>query len=187
MPGPVADNIDDANGHFLYARVQPTTRQLNLTSPSFSTTLEKCFLEVYMHQSDMSHGLSRVVVEPLHPQESSWVPAEIQGDNFRTWQHRLFRLGRISRDFRIVFEIVPELQPGQKAHVALDNLRMVNCFPEGTKSEKCSTSQVKCMMNKVPVCIPLPRICDITRDCDDAEDEQQSCGKFPAPIPSKVH
>lgn len=183
MPGPVADNIDDANGHFLYARVQPTTRQLNLTSPSFSTTLEKCFLEVYMHQSDMSHGLSRVVVEPLHPQESSWVPAEIQGDNFRTWQHRLFRLGRISRDFRIVFEIVPELQPGQKAHVALDNLRMVNCFPEGTKSEKCSTSQVKCMMNKVPVCIPLPRICDITRDCDDAEDEQQSCGKFPAPFP----
>ncbi|KAH8298472.1 hypothetical protein KR044_005153 [Drosophila immigrans] len=179
MPGPVADSIDDANGHFLYARVQPTTKQLNLTSPWFSTTLEKCFLEVYMHQSDMSHGLSRVVVEPLHPQESSWVPAEIQGDNFRSWTHRLFRLGRISRDFRIVFEIVPELRQGQKAHVALDNLRMVNCFPEGTKSEKCSTSQIKCMMNKVPVCIPLPRICDITRDCDDAEDEQQSCDKIP--------
>ncbi|ALC42076.1 Alk [Drosophila busckii] len=178
MPGPVADNIGDANGHFLYAKVQPTTKQLNLTSPSFSTTLEKCVLEVFMHQSDMSHGLSRVVVEPLHPQESSWVPAEIQGDNYRSWQHRSFRLGRISRDFRIVFEIVPSLQEGQKAHVALDNLRMVNCFPEGTKSEKCSTSQVKCMMNKVPVCIPLPRICDITRDCDDAEDEQ-SCDKIP--------
>ncbi|XP_002006595.2 ALK tyrosine kinase receptor [Drosophila mojavensis] len=179
MPGPVADSIDDANGHFLYARVLPSTRQLNLTSPSFSTTLERCFLEVYMHQSDMSHGLSRVVVEPLHPQESSWVPAEIQGDNFRQWTHKLFRLGRISRDFRIKFEVVPELKPGQKAHVALDNLRMVNCFPEGTKSEKCSTSQVKCMMNKVPVCIPLPRICDITRDCDDAEDELQSCDKIP--------
>ncbi|EDW60211.1 uncharacterized protein Dvir_GJ21359 [Drosophila virilis] len=179
LPGPVADSIDDANGHFLYARVQPTTKQLNLTSPSFSTTLEKCYLEVYMHQSDMSHGLSRVVVEPLHPQESSWVPAEIQGDNFRSWTHKIFRLGRISRDFRIVFEIVPELKQGQKAHVALDNLRMVNCFPEGTKSEKCSTSQVKCMMNKVPVCIPLPRICDITRDCDDAEDELQSCDKIP--------
>jgi len=130
-----------------------------------------------MHQSDMSHGLSRVVVEPLHPQESSWVPAEIMGDNYRQWTHRVFRLGRISRDFRIVFEIVPDLKAGQKAHVAIDNLRMVNCFPEGTKSEKCSTSQVKCMMNKVPVCIPLPRICDITRDCDDAEDEIQSCGK----------
>ncbi|KAH8421056.1 hypothetical protein KR222_006577 [Zaprionus bogoriensis] len=179
MPGPVADSIDDANGHFLYARVKPSTMPLNLTSPSFSTTLEKCFLEVYMHQSDMSHGLARVVVEPLHPHESGWVPAEIAGDNFRTWSRRLFRLGRISREFRIVFEIVPNLKPGHKAHVALDNLRMVNCFPEGTKSEKCSTSQVKCMMNKVPVCIPLPRICDITRDCDDAEDEMQSCDKIP--------
>ncbi|XP_068145947.1 LOW QUALITY PROTEIN: tyrosine-protein kinase receptor [Drosophila tropicalis] len=179
LPGPVADSIDDANGHFLYARVQPGTKQLNLTSPQFSTTMEKCFLEVYMHQSDMSHGLSRVVVEPLHTQESSWVPTEIQGDNFRQWTRKFFRLGRISRDFRIVFEIVPELKAGQKAHVALDNLRMVSCFPEGTKSEKCSATQVKCMMNKVPVCIHLPRICDITRDCDDAEDELQSCDKIP--------
>ncbi|XP_034653781.1 ALK tyrosine kinase receptor [Drosophila subobscura] len=179
LPGPVADSIDDANGHFLYARVQPSTKPLNLTSPEFSTTMEKCFLEVYMHQSDMSHGLSRVVVEPLHTQESSWVPAEIQGDNFRTWTRKVYRLGRISRDFRIVFEIVPDLKAGQKGHVALDNLRMVNCFPEGTKSEKCSTSQVKCTNNRVPVCIHLPRICDITRDCDEAEDEHQSCDKIP--------
>ncbi|EDV37465.1 uncharacterized protein Dana_GF13459, isoform C [Drosophila ananassae] len=178
-PGPAADSIDDATGHFLYARVQPNSRPLNLTSPEFSTTMEKCYLEVYMHQSDMSHGLSRVVVEPLHTQESSWVPAEIQGDNVRQWTRKVYRLGRVSRDFRIVFEIVPDLRVGQKGHVALDNLRMVNCFPEGTKSEKCSTSQVRCTSNKVPVCIHLPRICDITRDCDEAEDEQQSCDKIP--------
>ncbi|XP_037948147.1 ALK tyrosine kinase receptor [Teleopsis dalmanni] len=179
LPGPIADSVDDANGHFLYARLSPNTVQVNLTSPQFSTTMEKCFLEVYMHQSDMSHGLSRVVVEPLHSQESAWVPAEILGDNFRQWGRKFYRLGRISRDFRIVFEIVPKLQEGQKAHVAIDNLRMVNCFPEGTKSEKCSTSQVKCMMNKVAVCIPLPRICDITRDCDEAEDELLNCDKIP--------
>ncbi|KAH8372849.1 hypothetical protein KR009_006577 [Drosophila setifemur] len=179
MPGPAADSIDDANGHFLYARVQPNSRPLNLTSPEFSTTMEKCYLEVYIHQSDMSHGLSRVVVEPLHTQESSWVPAEIQGDNVRQWVRKTYRLGRVSRDFRIVFEIVPDLRVGQKGHVALDNLRMVDCFPEGTKAEKCSTSQVKCTSNKVPVCIHLPRICDITRDCDEAEDEQQSCDKIP--------
>jgi len=181
LPGPTADSIDDANGKFLYARVIPNSKPLNLTSPEFSTTMEKCFLEVYMHQSDMSHGLSRVVVEPLHTSESSWVPAEILGDNQRQWTRKVYRLGRVSRDFRIVFEVVPELRPGQKGHVALDNLRMVNCFPEGTKSEKCSTSQVKCTANKVPVCIHLPRICDITRDCDDAEDEQQSCGEYIIP------
>ncbi|XP_017077953.1 ALK tyrosine kinase receptor [Drosophila eugracilis] len=179
LPGPAADSIDDANGHFLYARVSPSSRPLNLTSPEFSTTMEKCFLEVYMHQSDMNYGLSRVVVEPLHTAESSWVPAEILGDNVRQWTRKVYRLGRVSRDFRIVFEVVPDLRPGQKGHVALDNLRMVNCFPEGTKSEKCSTSQVKCTANKVPVCIHLPRICDITRDCDEAEDEQQSCDKIP--------
>ncbi|XP_073844464.1 anaplastic lymphoma kinase isoform X3 [Musca autumnalis] len=178
-PGPLADNSDDANGHFLYARLAPTTIQINLTSPQFSSTMEKCVLELYMHQSGMSHGLSRVVVMPLHSQENSWVPAEIVGDNYRTWDKKSFRLGRISRDFRLVFEIVPKLLEGQKAHVAIDNLRMVNCFPEGTKSEKCSTSQVKCMNNKVSVCIPLPRICDITRDCDNAEDELLNCEKIP--------
>lgn len=113
----------------------------------------------------------------MDSQESSWVPAEIVGDNYRQWGRKFYRLGRISRDFRIVFEIVPKLGESQKAHVAIDNLHMVNCFPEGTKSEKCSTSQIKCMMNKVPVCIPLPRICDITKDCDDGEDELLNCGK----------
>ncbi|XP_011203998.2 tyrosine-protein kinase receptor [Bactrocera dorsalis] len=178
-PGPIADATEDGNGHFLYARLLPTTEQVNLTSPQFSTTMEKCYLEVYMHQSDMSHGLSRVVVEPMDSQESSWVPAEIVGDNYRQWGRKFYRLGRISRDFRIVFEIVPKLGESQKAHVAIDNLHMVNCFPEGTKSEKCSTSQIKCMMNKVPVCIPLPRICDITKDCDDGEDELLNCDKIP--------
>ncbi|KAM7344585.1 anaplastic lymphoma kinase [Cochliomyia hominivorax] len=178
-PGPLADNLDDANGHFLYARLSRNTLQINLTSPQFTTTMEKCYLEVYMHQSGMNHGLSRVVVEPLHSHESSWVPAEIVGDNYRQWERKVFRLGRISQDFRLVFEIVPKLMEGEKAHVAIDNLRMINCFPEGAKAEKCSTSQVKCMMNRVPVCIPLPRICDITRDCDDAEDELLNCEKIP--------
>ncbi|XP_053962484.1 tyrosine-protein kinase receptor [Anastrepha ludens] len=178
-PGPIADTTEDANGHFLYARLLPTTKQVNLTSPQFSTTMEKCFLEVYMHQSDMSHGVSRVVVEPMHSQESPWVPAEIVGDNYRQWGRKFYRLGRITRDFRIIFEVVPKMGNIQKAHVAIDNLRMVNCFPEGTKSEKCSTSQIKCMANKVPVCIPLPRICDITRDCDDGEDELLNCDKIP--------
>ncbi|XP_055839664.1 tyrosine-protein kinase receptor [Episyrphus balteatus] len=179
MPGPVADSKGDANGHFLYARLSSSTEQVNLTSPQFSTTMDKCQLEVYIHQSDMSHGLSRIVVEPLHSTESPWVPTELAGNNFRHWEHQVYRIGRITRDFRIAFEIVPRLSDSQRAHVAIDNLRMVNCFPEGTKSEKCSTSQVKCMMNKVPVCIPLPRICDINRDCDDAEDELQNCDKIP--------
>ena len=178
-PGPLADNLDDANGHFLYARLTPTTAPINLTSPEFVTTMEKCYLEVYMHQSGMSHGLSRVVVEPLHSQESSWVPAEIVGDNYRQWEKKIYRLGRITRNFRLGFEIVPKLLEGQKAHVAIDNLRMINCFPEGAKAEKCNTSQVKCTLNKVPVCIPLPRICDITRDCDNDEDEQLNCEKIP--------
>lgn len=107
-----------------------------------------------MHQSDMSHGLSRVVVELLHTAESSWVPAEILGDNVRQWTRKVYRLGRVSRDFRIVFEVVPDLRVGQKGHVALDNLRMVNCFPEGTKSEKCSTSQVKCTSARCP-CVSI--------------------------------
>lgn len=132
---------------------------------------------MFLHQSSMTHGFFRVVIEPSGSTESSWVPAEIAGNDLRRWDLFQFRIGRISKEFRILFEIVSNNLGGhQRGHVSIDNLRMRNCFPEGAKSETCQTSQVKCKTNKVGVCIEIPRICDINVDCDENEDELLNCG-----------
>lgn len=126
----------------------------------------------------MAHGSIRVVIEPLGSYEGSWVPTEIAGNDFGRWELITFRIGRISKDFQILFEVVPgPTSETQRGHVSIDNLRMRNCFPEGAKNETCDLSEVKCTTNKVAVCIDVPRICDINVDCDENEDELLNCGK----------
>lgn len=178
-PGPVADMLDDANGNFLYARLFSSTHLVNITSPVFSATLETCTLEVWVHQSSLQNGIFRVVIEPIESQESSSIISEVAGDNLRKWQRKQFQIGRISRDFRVSLEVIPSIQKNARGHIALDNLRMANCFPQGTKNDKCSTTQLKCKANKIPVCIPLSRVCDLVIDCDDSADELLNCDKIP--------
>lgn len=179
MPGPSADAVNNANGHFLHLRLGPSTTQRILKSPPFSSTRENCVLEVSIHQSSMFHGSLRVVIEPMESQGAVWVPAEIAGNDLRRWTPHTFRIDRVSKDFQILFEVVPHLGGNQRGHVSLDNLRMKNCFPEGFSNDTCNASQVKCTANKVTVCIRTPRICDITVDCDEKEDELLNCGEYP--------
>uniref|UniRef100_A0A182WD07 receptor protein-tyrosine kinase n=1 Tax=Anopheles minimus TaxID=112268 RepID=A0A182WD07_9DIPT len=180
MPGPGADPAHNANGHFLHLRLTQESQPQILTSPVFGATKENCYLEVFTHQSAMHHGSIRIVIETIGNQESSWVPAEIMGNDLRRWQLNTFRIDRISKDFKVLFEVVPNKLGGQaRGHVSIDNLRMVNCFPDSISTNNCSYSQVQCTASKVPVCIKTPKICDITIDCDDSEDETLNCDKIP--------
>lgn len=65
-----------------------------MRSPVFSSTREKCYLEVFMHQSSMLKGSIRIVIEPVASKENSWVPAEILGDDFRKWKYHPFEIDR---------------------------------------------------------------------------------------------
>ncbi|XP_049291749.1 tyrosine-protein kinase receptor isoform X1 [Anopheles funestus] len=180
MPGPGADPAHNANGHFLHLRLTQDSQPQILTSPVFGATKENCYLEVFTHQSAMHHGSIRIVIETIGNQESSWVPAEIMGNDLRRWQLNTFRIDRISKDFKVLFEVVPNKIGGQaRGHVSIDNLRMVQCFPDSISTNNCSYSQVQCTASKVPVCIKTPKICDITVDCDDSEDETLNCDKIP--------
>uniref|UniRef100_A0A182QVV8 Tyrosine-protein kinase receptor n=1 Tax=Anopheles farauti TaxID=69004 RepID=A0A182QVV8_9DIPT len=180
MPGPGADPAHNANGHFLHLRLTQDSQPQILTSPVFGATKENCYLEVFTHQSAMHHGSIRIVIETIGNQESSWVPAEIMGNDLRRWSLNTFRIDRISKDFKVLFEVVPNKLGGQaRGHVSIDNLRMVQCFPDAISTNNCSSSQVQCTASKVPVCIKTPRICDITVDCDESEDETLNCDKIP--------
>lgn len=93
-PGPSADNLNDANGYFLHLPLTPETTTRILKSPVFSSTRERCYLEVFLHQSAMMHGTIRIVIEPAASVENSWVPAEIMGDDLRKWKYHTFEIDR---------------------------------------------------------------------------------------------
>lgn len=178
MPGPSVDGSNNAGGNFLLLRITPNTTTRTLTSPDFSQTRENCYLEVFLHESNMAYGSIKIVIVPLDQPDASWVPTEIMGDNLNKWGLYTFKIGRVSKDFKILLEVTPKLGPLQRGHLAIDNLRLVHCFPEGAISEKCNAQQVRCTYNKLAVCIKSNRICDIDKDCDNAEDENLNCGKI---------
>ncbi|KAG4074940.1 hypothetical protein HA402_009365, partial [Bradysia odoriphaga] len=178
MPGPGADPNNDANGHFLHLRLEPSTKHRTFRSPTFSVTRENCFLEMFIHQSSMQNGSLKIVIEPQS--SSSWVPAEIAGNDLRQWQQMHFRIGRVSQDFQIVFEVMPRgLVGSQRGHVSIDNLSLKGCFPEGPRTDTCSNALVKCQKNKRDQCLKTVAVCDIDVDCDDKEDELLNCEKIP--------
>lgn len=130
---------------------------------------------MYIHQSSMQNGSLKIVIEPQS--SSSWVPAEIAGNDFRQWQLMHFPIGRVSQDFQIVFEVMPRgLVGSQRGHVSIDNLSLKGCFPEGPRTDTCSNALVKCQKNKRDQCLKTVSVCDIDVDCDDKEDELLNCG-----------
>lgn len=174
-------------GHFLYLRLLPTTTIRTLKSPIFSPTKETCRLEMYAHQIGNKNGKLRIVIEPVNSFDttsaSSWVPIERDGNDNSRWTELTFPIGRVSQEFRILFEVVQKgIRPQQLAHVSIDNLRMRGCFKPSNQitaiNGKCHLSDVKCKANKIEVCIKARQQCDINVDCDNREDEMVNCGKF---------
>ncbi|XP_031622043.1 ALK tyrosine kinase receptor isoform X2 [Contarinia nasturtii] len=183
-PGPSADNT----GHFLHLRITPSTTIRTLKSPMFGMTKESCRLEMFTHQSGNKNGKLRIVIEPINSHDtttaSSWVPNEQIGNDDRKWQEDTFPIGRVSQDFRILFEVVPNgLRPQQRGHVSIDNLRLRGCFEPNNQIKalngKCHAPDVKCTANKVEMCISSRQQCDINIDCDNKEDEMVNCEKIP--------
>lgn len=85
-------------------------------------TKEKCRLEMYAHQSGNKNGKLRIVIEPVNSYDtttaSSWVPIERNGNDNHKWTELTFPIGRVSQDFRILFEVVSSgLRPQQRGHV----------------------------------------------------------------------
>lgn len=126
----------------------------------------------------MLHGSLRIVIVPQNRHESSWVPAEVAGNDLRQWQLMHFRIGRVSQDFQILFEVVPKGLGGQvRGHVSIDNLSLKGCFPEASSSDACYMAQLKCQKSKRDMCLKTESVCDIDVDCDDKEDEMLNCGE----------
>lgn len=85
-------------------------------------------------------------------------------------------IGQISQDFNILLEVVPAPTFTKGATVAFDNIKLLNCFPEGDIINSCTPTQFRC--SSTNLCINNSKVCDITHDCLYGDDENQNCGKL---------
>jgi hypothetical protein len=81
-------------------------------------------------------------------------------------------VGKISKNFTIILEVVPSQTITQGAAVAFDNIALTQCYSK--IDDTCTPHQYHC--KSTTNCINNTSICDITQDCLLGDDETQNCG-----------
>jgi hypothetical protein len=92
------------------------------------TRRQQCSLEMWLFMSKMSRSTLRLVSNST----TQWVVHEEQGNSNERWERFRYKIGLIRQNFSLIFEVVPE--GSAAALVALDNLRLVDCF-DGEESD----------------------------------------------------
>ncbi|XP_045462043.1 ALK tyrosine kinase receptor isoform X2 [Harmonia axyridis] len=180
--GPRSDANGRDGGSFLLLRAPRAETEYHLTSPLFNSTKPTCKLQVWIYQEHMEKSEIRVVIDKLtnYPQSlnnhTQWVLDHIHGTNDRRWINYTRSIGKVSENFRILLEVVAAKNQSSNASLAFDNVALIKCYPED--DDTCSAPhQFRC--KSYPPCINNTKICDITEDCEDGEDERQNCDQMP--------
>lgn len=96
------------------------------------------------------------------------------------WVRHEHAVGKISQDFQIILEVVPPKKQPPNSFIALDNIKLLDCFPEMDRVNSCTPFQYRCSISNT--CINTTKICDITKDCAYGDDEALNCGKIDTSI-----
>ncbi|KAL3284751.1 hypothetical protein HHI36_018894 [Cryptolaemus montrouzieri] len=180
--GPHNDANGKDGGSFLLLRAPHTETEFHLTSPLFSSTTSTCRLHVWIYQENMEKAEIRVVIDkltnhaPFINNHTQWVLDYIPGNDERKWNKYVISIGKVSENFTIILEVVPAKNHSSNATLAFDNVTLENCYPRN--DDTCAApQQFRCKSNTH--CINNTRICDITEDCKEGEDERQNCDQMP--------
>ncbi|XP_043282880.1 ALK tyrosine kinase receptor isoform X2 [Venturia canescens] len=167
--GPHTDSSGAERGYFLWLGGPASDK---IWSKRIPPTGARCRLEVGMHQVEMENGTIQMVIETEN--HTSWVTADSYRNNKGAWEQSSFNLGVKSQPYRVFLEF---LAPYDNSSIAIDDIRLVDCFPESTTyySSNC-TGKFNC---KNGSCLNKSRVCDLTPDCADGEDEMADCDKIP--------
>ncbi|XP_011304808.1 ALK tyrosine kinase receptor isoform X2 [Fopius arisanus] len=167
---PKTDASNDPKGHFLWLK-GPSEGQL--WSVAIPPTGAQCFLEFASRQVQMHDGVIRLIIETNN--DTTSVAAERFGNNDAKWNITRLKLGDISQPYRVGLEIgVPA-----NGSIAIDNIRLDDCFPESkplNTRNNCTPDMFRCNNGS---CLNKTRICDLTPDCAQGEDEVLECDKVP--------
>ncbi|XP_017880511.1 ALK tyrosine kinase receptor isoform X2 [Ceratina calcarata] len=168
--GPTVDASNSTTGHFLWFTGEG---RVQIWSQKIPPTGSRCELELALYQIEMREGAINLLI--IKNNTSSVTPARLRGNNHAKWGLAHFKLGPISQPHQLLLEI---LVPYPNSSIAVDNIRLIDCFPESVPSEiDCTkTNMFRC---KNGSCLDRTRICDLTKDCPDGEDERLNCDKVP--------
>jgi hypothetical protein len=88
----------------------------------FGTRQQKCSLELWLYMSNMYRSTLHLV----NNSTTQVVVKETQGNNNRLWERARYNIGPVRQNFSLILEVVSEDEA--PAVMALDNLRLVDCF-----------------------------------------------------------
>ncbi|CAG9855575.1 unnamed protein product [Phyllotreta striolata] len=169
--GPKSDADNSEGGSFLLLRSPLKTTTFQVNSPLFTPTVSSCKFSLWIYQEKMQ-GSIKIVGDK---EGTQWLLKIIPSDDSRKWRKYEMSVGKISKNFTIILEVVPNENATDKATVAFDNIHLFQCYHKNDDS--CSTLQYKCKGTKV--CINSTSVCDITRDCQYGDDETLNCDQMP--------
>jgi hypothetical protein len=83
---------------------------------------QQCTLEVWLFMSNMSRSTLRLVTNSTTPV----IVKTMRGNNNELWEKYSYKIGPIRHEFSLILEVATK--DGAPAVMALDNLRLVDCF-----------------------------------------------------------
>ncbi|XP_066597119.1 leukocyte tyrosine kinase receptor [Prorops nasuta] len=165
---PVVDATNNKNGWFLWLQGRGEGQ---MRSEMIPQTGSSCSLQLTLYQVEMANGNISLVINTTN---TSIVSTVRQGNNSARWETTHFNLGSRSQPHHLFLEIA---LPYSNSSIAVDNIRLVNCFPESTPvGTTCTDDMFRCHNGS---CLNRTRICDLTADCADGEDEEADCDEIP--------
>ncbi|KAK1117952.1 hypothetical protein K0M31_015619 [Melipona bicolor] len=166
--GPIVDASNSTEGHFLWFTGPGKPQIFSSTIPP---TGSHCVLELALYQVETNSGDIELLVITNN---TSWVVMEKPGNNRAEWEVTRVVLGSITQPHQLLLEMTV---PYSNSSIAVDNIRLIDCFPESTPVKTaCTENMYRC---KNGSCLSKVRVCDLTEDCADGEDERDDCDKMP--------
>ncbi|XP_076675839.1 anaplastic lymphoma kinase isoform X2 [Andrena cerasifolii] len=166
--GPTTDASKSERGHFLWFNGSGIAQTWSSRIPR---TGSRCELELSLYQVGMNDGAIKLIIIT---NDTSSIAADKPGNNHATWEVTRFKLGAISQPHRLLVEM---RVPYPNSSVGIDNIRLIECFPElAPVGTACTEDMFRCNNGS---CLNRTRVCDLTKDCADGEDEVADCDKIP--------
>ncbi|XP_055946629.1 leukocyte tyrosine kinase receptor-like isoform X2 [Argiope bruennichi] len=172
---PQADSENNVKGEMLYysAEVSGPQSLLKVVSPVFEPhTLPTCALQFALHMFRMDFAKFKMIINAPN---NSWESTTFEGNSAHRWENQTQPINVVTQPFQVILEI---LNPGTTypSHVAIDDIRAINCYHKRKIETDCTPRQFQC---DDLICVDAAQVCDLTADCIDGEDEEQDCDKIP--------
>ncbi|CAL1262651.1 unnamed protein product [Larinioides sclopetarius] len=173
---PEADSENNVKGEMLYYSPEISGPQslLKVVSPVFEPhTLPTCAIQFALHMFNMDFAKFKMVINAPN---NSWESTTFGGNSGHKWEKQAQPINVVTQPFRVILEI---LNAGtmHPSHVAIDNIRAINCYHKRKIETDCTPRQFQC---DDMICVDAAEVCDTNPDCTAGEDEEQECDKIPA-------